>query len=66
MYNAVFQEEERKKRLRERARKLISETRDSIGKPETEFIRKISAEGTMSKNLPLSASQQSAASVDTG
>ena len=60
-----FQEEDRKQRLRERARKLISETRDSIGKPESEFIHRLTTEGAMAKTMPASTSQNNNA-ADTG
>ncbi|XP_060562062.1 EH domain-binding protein 1-like isoform X3 [Ruditapes philippinarum] len=56
-------EEERKKRLRERARKLISQTRDSIGKPEKEFIRHMSGDH-LSQTIPASSAQPSALNIE--
>ncbi|XP_052269232.1 EH domain-binding protein 1-like isoform X2 [Dreissena polymorpha] len=56
----IAAEDERKRQLRERARQLITETRESLGKPsETEFMRKMSGEGPLARSLPLPAMKKS-------
>ena len=59
-----LKDDEKKKRLKEKARKLISEARESIGRPESNIVRQISNESQLSKTVPASTSRHSTLSLE--